>query len=110
MGKTWDGNCEAEMTESTHSQCNVRRGKPTGDGGMEKTWWRCRTNWPKRGTSRNEVLVQERGAMFPNSSSSGREAKGRDGGFKATVLECTKGSKSPSLDDTSGVLKELKTK
>lgn len=48
--------------------------------------------------------------MFPNSSSSGGEAKGRVEGLKAAMLEHTKGSKSLSPDDTSGVLKELKTK
>ena len=106
----WDGNWEAEMAESTHSQCNACAGEPAGDGGMEETWWSSGTTWPNRGASRNEILVQERGAVFPNSSSSGGEAKGRDGGFKAVMLEHTKGSKSPSLDDTSGVFKELKTK
>lgn len=98
------------MAESTRSPCNTCTGDPAGDRGMEETWWSCRTTRPNSGASRNEILMQEQGAMFPKSSSSNGEAKGRDGGFKATVPERTKGSKSPSPDDTSGVLKELKTK
>lgn len=94
------------MAESTHSQCNAQRSL-LGTGAWRK---RGGAAGPAGQTSRNEILVQEQGAVFPNSSSSGGEAKGRDGGFKAAMLERTKGSKSPSPGDTSGVLKELKTK
>lgn len=53
-----------------------------------------------------EGILKRMGALLPNSSSSGGEEKVGEGGFKAAMLECTKGSKSLSLDDASGVLKE----
>lgn len=57
--------------------------------------------WPNRGTPQNEILTQDPSSQIDLP---------QDGGFKAAMLECTKGSKSLSPDDTSGVLKELKTK
>lgn len=57
------------MAESTRSPCNTCTGDPAGDGGMEETWWSCRTTRPNSGASRNEILMQEQGAMFPKSSS-----------------------------------------
>lgn len=82
----WDGDCEAEMAASTASAVPA--------AGMEAPRKHGGAVGP--GASRDEIPPRGRGTRPHVHPPWAGKLQGRDGGFKAVMLERTKGSKSPS--------------